>query len=173
MQNVKKNEVSATNDKLVAKLLREVNHLREILNLKKAGGPLKEVNEKLWVLKEENEKLKEMAAGMTLEQVETLKQENKSMKVQLQRFYLASQQGFTIVNPSEMADPNSPRTTTSKFPRIDSDNFCRYCGDKNPCGQDHSSEPMQHGTLTPLQPGIITPLQNGTITPLQNGTITP
>ena len=67
MQNVKKNEVSATNDKLVRKLLREVDHLREILNLKKAGGPLKEVNEKLWILKEENEKLKEMAAGPTVD----------------------------------------------------------------------------------------------------------
>ena len=67
MQNVKKNEVSATNDKLVRKLLREVDHLREILNLKKAGGPLKEVNEKLWILKEENEKLKEMAAGLTVD----------------------------------------------------------------------------------------------------------
>jgi hypothetical protein len=60
MVSVKKNEVSATNDKLVQKLLREVQHLREILNIKKRGGSLQEVNEKLWVLKEENEKLKEI-----------------------------------------------------------------------------------------------------------------
>ena len=57
--------------------------MREILNLKKQGGPLKEVNEKLWILKEENEKLKEMTQGVTLDDVEKLKQENKSMRLQL------------------------------------------------------------------------------------------
>jgi hypothetical protein len=81
MVSVKKNEVSATNDKLVQKLLREVSHLREILNLKKRGGALTEVNEKLWILKEENEKLKEITQGITPDEVEKLKQENKNMRI--------------------------------------------------------------------------------------------
>ena len=42
---------------------------------------MKEVNEKLWILKKENEKLKEMTQGVTLDEVEKLKQENKSMRL--------------------------------------------------------------------------------------------
>ncbi|CAG9334348.1 unnamed protein product [Blepharisma stoltei] len=80
---IKKNEISATNDELILRLQREIQHLKSILNLKRKGG-IQELQQEIWELKEENEKLKKLSANATIEEVERLKQENKRLKLSLQ-----------------------------------------------------------------------------------------
>ena len=60
MVKVQANAVSAADDALVVKLQKEVQHLKEILNLNRKGGVL-DIQQQLLVLKEENTKLKDMA----------------------------------------------------------------------------------------------------------------
>lgn len=60
MVKVEANAVSAADDALVIKLQKEVQHLKEILNLNRKGGVL-DVHQQLLVLKEENSRLKGMA----------------------------------------------------------------------------------------------------------------
>ena len=59
MTKVVANQVSAADDALVTKLQKEIQHLKEILNLKRKGGA-HDMHQQLLVLKEENAKLKEM-----------------------------------------------------------------------------------------------------------------
>jgi Kinesin motor domain len=80
---VKKNEISATNDLLVSKLQREIQHLKSLLNLNRKGG-LQDISQQLLALKEENERLKKITKNLTIEEVETLKQENKKLRLELQ-----------------------------------------------------------------------------------------
>lgn len=80
---VKKNEISATNDQLVAKLQREIQHLKSLLSLNKKGG-LQDISQQLLALKEENERLKKITKNLTIEEVENLKQENKKLRLELQ-----------------------------------------------------------------------------------------
>lgn len=85
---VKKNAISATNDRLVVKLQREIQHLKDILQLRKQGaGGLAEIQQRLWSLTMENQKLREMNQGLSSMEVERLIQENKNMKMELQRLY--------------------------------------------------------------------------------------
>lgn len=81
MVKVQANAVSAADDALVMKLQREVQHLKEILNLNRKGGVL-DVHQQLLVLKEENTKLKDMASKVAA--VEQLKHENKNLRLELQ-----------------------------------------------------------------------------------------
>jgi len=61
MVRVEKNTISATNDKLVSKLQREINYLRDILHMRKQGGDgIKEIQNRLIILQEENAKLREL-----------------------------------------------------------------------------------------------------------------
>lgn len=83
MVKVKKNEISATNDQLVAKLQREIQHLKSLLSLNRKGG-LQDISQQLLALKEENERLKKITKNLTIEEVETLKQENKRLRIELQ-----------------------------------------------------------------------------------------
>ncbi|CAG9318320.1 unnamed protein product [Blepharisma stoltei] len=85
MVKIKKNEISATNDQLVSKLQREIQHLKDMLNLRKKGG-FQEINQQIWSLKEENERLKKITRDITVEEVEKLKQENKNLRLELQTF---------------------------------------------------------------------------------------
>lgn len=80
MVKVQANSVSAADDALVTKLQKEVQHLKEILNLNRKGGVL-DVHQQLLVLKEENHRLKEFAGKV--ETVEHLKQENKNMRLEI------------------------------------------------------------------------------------------
>jgi hypothetical protein len=82
MVKVQANQVSAADDALVLKLQREVQHLKDILNLNRKGGVL-EVHQQLLVLKEENHRLKDIAT--TVHTVEKLKAENKSLRLELQQ----------------------------------------------------------------------------------------
>ena len=80
LSTVKANEINAADDALVQKLQKEVQSLRELLQFRK-----KDVNleRQLMLLKEENEKLKQIAKKADI--VEKLKLENKLMKLELQK----------------------------------------------------------------------------------------
>lgn len=80
MVKVQANEMSATDDAYIQKLQKEVQHLKEILNLKRNGGT-NDIHQQLLHLKEENAKLKQIAGNVN--EVERLKQENKIMRIEL------------------------------------------------------------------------------------------
>lgn len=82
MATIKANEINAQDDALVQKLQKEVQNLREVLNLRRKGMS-NNIQKELLVLKEENIKLKEMARNTDI--VEQLKLENKLMKLELQK----------------------------------------------------------------------------------------
>lgn len=82
MVKIKRNEISATNNQLILKLQKEIQHLKTLLNLKRKGG-MQELEQKIWVLTEENQKLKNI--GFTVEEVERLKVENKKLRIELQQ----------------------------------------------------------------------------------------
>eukprot|EP00347_Sterkiella_histriomuscorum_P022281 403331039 len=82
MAVVKVNEINAQDDALVQKLQKEVQTLREVLNLRRKGMS-NDIQKELLILKEENLKLKEMAQNADM--VEKLKLENKLMKLELQK----------------------------------------------------------------------------------------
>ena len=88
MVKVQANEFNAADDALITKLQKEVQHLKEILNLKRRGGA-NDVHQQLLQLKEENARLKEMANKVT--EVERLKQENKLMRLELQKIKTPNQ----------------------------------------------------------------------------------
>lgn len=90
MVKVQANSVSAADDALVIKLQREVQHLKEILNLNRKGGVL-DVHQQLLVLKEENNRLKNIAGKVEL--VEKLRAENKHMRLELQELRASSTTG--------------------------------------------------------------------------------
>lgn len=81
MVKVSANSINAADDALVSKLQKEVQHLKEILNLNRKGGVL-DVHQQLLVLKEENSRLKGME--QKVEVVEKLKTENKTLRLELQ-----------------------------------------------------------------------------------------
>ena len=89
MVKVNANSVSAADDQLVIKLQKEVQHLKEILNLNRKGGVL-DVHQQLLVLKEENNRLKDF--GIAANQVEKLKHENKNLRLEVQNL---KQQGMS------------------------------------------------------------------------------
>ena len=62
------------------KLQKEVQHLKDILNLNRKGGVL-DMNQQLLILKEENSKLRDMASRADM--VEKLRYENKAMRMEL------------------------------------------------------------------------------------------
>ena len=70
MTKVSANQVSAADDALVQKLQKEIQHLKDILNLKRKGGA-HDLHQQLLILKEENSKLKEMVQNNG--EVESLK----------------------------------------------------------------------------------------------------
>lgn len=77
---VTKNEINATDDELVKKLQKEVQYLKEILTLKRKGDAVS-VHQKLYFLKEENDRLRKMA--LSVADVEKIKEENKHIKLEL------------------------------------------------------------------------------------------
>ena len=63
--------------------------MKEILNLKRNGGA-GEIHQQLLHLKEENAKLKQIAMSGKGAEVEKLKQENKMMRLELQKLKVPS-----------------------------------------------------------------------------------
>lgn len=82
MQIVSKNQVSAKDEELVRNLKREVQHLKDILKIRKKGGE-NDITTVVYQLTEENNRLRKMANGNS--EVEKLKEENKNMRIQLQK----------------------------------------------------------------------------------------
>ena len=85
MVRAKINEINAADDALVQKLQKEVMHLREVLSLRRKGGR-HDFQGQLIMLKEENQKLKEIASNV--QEVERLKFENKLMRLELQKLQI-------------------------------------------------------------------------------------
>jgi hypothetical protein len=84
MVKVRKNEVSATNDDLVQNLQREIQYLKDMLQIKKNGG-ISELHNQLIALKEENHQLKkQLNVQLSVEEVERLRKENKKLRLELQ-----------------------------------------------------------------------------------------
>jgi hypothetical protein len=76
------NEVNAKEDVVVKKLRREVQHLKEILQMKRHKNDI-DIQRELLVLKEQNFRLRELASKG--EQVERLLQENNNLKQELSK----------------------------------------------------------------------------------------
>lgn len=107
MVKIKKNEVSATNNQLITKLQREIQHLKTLLNLKRKGG-MQELEQKIWVLTEENQKLKNMKTGFTVEEVEQLKVENKKLRLELQQAGLSTNFEDFFIPERDFTPKSSP-----------------------------------------------------------------
>jgi len=81
---IRANEISAEDDQLIQKLQREVMHLKGILKMgQQRSNPLADIQQQLWALKEENLKLKD--SGVPGVNIERLMEENKRLKLELQR----------------------------------------------------------------------------------------
>ena len=82
---VKQNKYNAKDSKLVNKLRQEIKYLRDILNLRRGGtkSHMTTIQKKLLILQHENDRLREMKnSGNNIEQ---LIEENRLMKLELQR----------------------------------------------------------------------------------------
>ena len=110
MVRAKANEISASDDALVKRLQREVQHLRYILNIRRKGQTdptyeklqaLDTLHDQVQQLKQENYKLKE--SNLDSETVEKLKQENKVMRLEIQRLMANNtQQNFNTGSGIDM-----------------------------------------------------------------------
>ncbi|OMJ81762.1 hypothetical protein SteCoe_17704 [Stentor coeruleus] len=115
MVKIKKNEVSATNDQLITKLQREIQHLKTLLNLNRKGG-LQELEQKIWVLTEENQKLKHMKGTFTIQEVERLKEENKKLRLELQQAGITTNNEDLFIPPREEMTPKSTKINSGSLP---------------------------------------------------------
>ena len=104
MVRAKANEINGSDDALIKRLQREIQHLRDILNIKRKGGQ-GELAEQLLMLKDENTKLKEK--NFDLKEVEKLKQENKLIKLELQRLMSNNTTQNFHTKPIEMNEQES------------------------------------------------------------------
>lgn len=93
------NEVNANEDAVVKKLRREVQHLKDILNMRRNKNDT-DIQRELLALKEQNYRLRELASKG--QQVEGLVKENQNLKKELQR-YKAPQNsdGFLVWQQNE------------------------------------------------------------------------
>ena len=134
MVKVKKNEISATNDLVINKLQKEIQHLKTLLNLKRKGG-LQELEQKIWRLTEENQKLKTIQHHVTIEEVERLKEENKRLRIELQHIGTeGNSDGFFVMRYDE-----GQKAETDKGSEYKS-NYSRSSSRKPP------KDPSRHGT---------------------------
>lgn len=76
------NEISASDDALVKKLQQELQYMKDLLQLKRKGG-VSDLHRQLLLLQRENDKLRAMHSDWS--NVEHLKQENKIMRIELQK----------------------------------------------------------------------------------------
>ena len=136
MVRVKANEVKASDDALVQKLQKEVQHLREVLNIRKSKN---EMSGQLYQLKQENAKLK-----TNMSQVERLMFENKIMKLEIQRMKPGSggsQNSGSRFNSEMSTDPTQKFNRSGKSPADGSPQSigrevpptCPLCNSVPPC----------------------------------------
>ena len=127
---VKKNAISATNDRLIIKLQREIQHLKDILQLRKQGSSgVAEIQQRLWSLTMENQKLREINQGLSSSEVERLIEENKNMKMEMQRLYDQLTQAGSM--PAD-----TPRRSfgEGELTSLASSQVCFQCKQQTPCG---------------------------------------
>ncbi|CDW74044.1 kinesin motor domain containing protein [Stylonychia lemnae] len=86
---ISKNEINAQDDALIQKLQKEIQHLKDLLQMRRKGDQVN-IHQQIYQLKEENERLRAMA--MTVADVEQLKQENKEMRLHLQNLLIKQSQ---------------------------------------------------------------------------------
>jgi hypothetical protein len=122
MVTIKKNEVSATSDKLVSRLQQEIQHLKNMLGLKRRGG-LQELHQEMWALRQENKKLKTISTGLTVEDVERLKEENKRMRIELQNMGTSSRGTNESMFITEAHSNDLPSQTSSEFGVLSSPDY--------------------------------------------------
>lgn len=83
---VRANEISATDDALINKLQQEINYLKDLLKMKRKNGltgGVQDIHTKMITLQQENERLRQNF--VSIDEVEKLISENKSMKMELQK----------------------------------------------------------------------------------------
>ena len=100
------NEISGTDDQVVRKLKREVQHLKEVLNMRRNKTD-KDIQRELLSLKEQNFKLRELASKG--KQVDNLLLENQNLKLELNRFKLPQHSdGFLVWQNKQSEISGSP-----------------------------------------------------------------
>ncbi|CAD8085756.1 unnamed protein product [Paramecium primaurelia] len=82
-QIVQANSINATDQELVNKLLKEIDYLKQLLNMKRKGLNSNDIHFKLMKIQEENERLRQ--ANLSVNEVEKLMQENRKMREELQK----------------------------------------------------------------------------------------
>ncbi|CAD8100499.1 unnamed protein product [Paramecium primaurelia] len=82
-QIVQANQINATDQELVNKLLKEIDYLKQLLNMKRKGLNSNDMHFKLMKIQEENERLRQ--ANLSVNEVEKLMQENRKMREELQK----------------------------------------------------------------------------------------
>lgn len=101
------NEINAKEDAVVKKLRREVQHLKDILNMRRNKNE-NDIQRELLSLKEQNYKLRELASKG--EHVEKLQKENQTLRMELTRFKLPQNSDGFIAwqnkSPEIAASPN-------------------------------------------------------------------
>ena len=95
------NEISGTDDQVVRKLKREVQHLKEVLNMRRNKTD-KDIQRELLSLKEQNFKLRELASKG--KQVDNLLLENQNLKLELNRFKLPQHSDGFLVWQNKQSD---------------------------------------------------------------------
>ena len=100
-----KNEINAQDDQLVKKLQREIQHLRDLLQMRRKGGDKQSLEQQVFRLRAENDRLREIA--LSIEEVERLKQENKQMRIEMQKIMLVDGYGAEVEVASAIERTNS------------------------------------------------------------------
>ena len=104
MVKVRKNEISATSDKLVSRLQREILYLKSLLDMRRRGG-MEQIHHELSSLKEENHRLRSLTGALSLSEVENLRNENKQLRLELQKMQNVSLD--TTSSPFFLTEPQS------------------------------------------------------------------
>ncbi|CAK93845.1 unnamed protein product (macronuclear) [Paramecium tetraurelia] len=92
---VQPNKFNANDQVLVNKLVKEIDYLKSLLNMKRSGLNQNDLHFKLMKMQEENERLRE--GQLSNDEVEKIIQENRKMKEELQKL----QQQSSFGDPSE------------------------------------------------------------------------
>ena len=106
------NEINSKDDAVVKKLKREVQHLKELLNLRRNKND-HDIQRELLSLKEQNYRLRELASKG--QQVDVLIKENNKLRLELKRFNIPQiSDGFIVWQNAkkEIPTPNNPMNHT-------------------------------------------------------------
>ena len=173
MVKVKKNEISANNNQLITKLQREIQHLKNLLNLKRNGG-LHELEQKIWTLTQENQKLKTTRVSSTVAEVESLKQENKQLRLELQRAGLSNTLDDVDSTPKSMlANPLHKDVNYEEVPLKPSSGhilslnqlpkFCSFCKTVGLCVHSSIIADPKNFSLTSSRQNVTNRSTNSTV----------